>query len=129
MPLATGTLDFSPGHLVLPFRHCSHATLGAAPVHEIFISYSSKHRDLTRELAVVLEAQYGAGSVWWDQELESRGPYGAQIDQALNEARVVVVIWTTGVTNLDTFAGDSGAPVFDARTNRLVGIITDGLPD
>jgi Trypsin-like peptidase domain len=44
-------------------------------------------------------------------------------------AVVVSASRTQLVTNLDTFAGDSGAPVFDARTNRLVGIITDGLPD
>jgi hypothetical protein len=62
----------------------------------IFISYSSKHRDLTRELAEVLEGQYGAGSVWWDHALESRASYSAQIKAALEKARVVVVIWTSG---------------------------------
>ena len=64
-------------------------------MHEIFISYSSKHRDLTRELAAVLEAQYGAGSVWWDHALEARGPFHEQIQAALDAARVAVVIWTT----------------------------------
>jgi len=39
-------------------------------VHHIFISYSSKHRDLTRALAAAIDAQYGAGSVWWDHALE-----------------------------------------------------------
>ena len=71
--------------------------LGAeAPVHEIFISYSSKHRELTRELAAVIEAQYGAGSVWWDHALESRASYSMQIKAALEQSRVVVVIWTSG---------------------------------
>jgi hypothetical protein len=63
-------------------------------VQEIFISYSSKHRDLTRELAAALEAQYGEGAVWWDHALESRGSYAAQIRAALEASRVVVVIWT-----------------------------------
>ena len=62
----------------------------------IFISYSSKHRDLTRELAGAIEAQYGAGSVWWDHELESRASYSEQIKAALEKARVVVVVWTAG---------------------------------
>jgi len=62
--------------------------------HEIFISYSSKHRDLTRGLAAVIEAQYGAGSVWWDHALESWGEYEPQIRNALNRAKAVVVIWT-----------------------------------
>ena len=62
----------------------------------LFISYSSKHRDLTRELADVIEAQFGAGSVWWDHALESRASYSEQIKAALEKARVVVVIWTAG---------------------------------
>ncbi len=65
-------------------------------MHEIFISYSSKHRELTRELVARIEAQYGAGSVWWDRELEARGPYHEQIRAALEAARCVVVIWTSG---------------------------------
>ena len=65
-------------------------------MHSIFISYSSKHRELTRELAAAIEAQYGEGSVWWDHALESRASYSDQIKAALEEARVVVVIWTAG---------------------------------
>jgi hypothetical protein len=56
-------------------------------VHEIFISYSSKHRDLTKTLAAVIEAQYGKGSVWWDHALESWGDYEIQVRNALNEVR------------------------------------------
>jgi hypothetical protein len=47
--------------------------------HSLFLSYSSKHRDLARSLADTLEAQYGAGSVWWDHALESWGDYEIQI--------------------------------------------------
>jgi len=62
----------------------------------IFISYSSKHRDLTRELVNVIEAQYGSESVWWDHALESRASYSEQIKAALEKARVVVVLWSAG---------------------------------
>ncbi len=65
-------------------------------MHEIFISYSSKHRDLTRELVAVLEQQCGADSVWWDYELEARAAYATQIRAALEQSRVVVVIWAAG---------------------------------
>jgi hypothetical protein len=34
---------------------------------DIFISYSTQHPELTRALAAAVEAQYGVGSVWWDQ--------------------------------------------------------------
>ena len=70
-------------------------------MHEIFISYSSLHRDLTRGLVTVLEAQYGAGSVWWDHELEARTSYATQIRAALERSRVVVVIWTAGAWTSD----------------------------
>lgn len=69
--------------------------------HEIFISYSSKHRELTQRLAAVIETQYGAGSVWWDHALESRASYSEQIKAALEKSRVVVVIWTAGATVSD----------------------------
>lgn len=69
-------------------------------MHSVFISYSSKHRDLTERLAEVIEAQYGQGSVWWDHELESRGTYSSQIAAALEKARVVV-LWTARASASD----------------------------
>ncbi|NRF67267.1 toll/interleukin-1 receptor domain-containing protein [Aquincola sp. S2] len=65
-------------------------------MHEVFISYSSRHRELTRHLAEAIERQYGPGSVWWDQELEARSSYAKQIRAALERSRVVVVVWTAG---------------------------------
>jgi hypothetical protein len=70
--------------------------LAAVNVAQIFISYSSKHRELTRRLADAIEVQYGSRSVWWDRDLESRASYADQIRTALEQARVVVVIWTAG---------------------------------
>ena len=70
-------------------------------MHEIFISYSSKHRSLTRALAAAIEGQYGVGSVWWDYELESRASYPVQIKAALERARIVVVIWTADAVASD----------------------------
>ncbi len=65
-------------------------------MHEIFICYSSKHRECARELADAIEAQYGEGSVWWEHELEARASHREQIGAALEAARVVVVLWTEG---------------------------------
>jgi TIR domain-containing protein len=81
-------------------------------LHDIFISYSSKHRDLTRTLAAAIEAQYGAGSVWWDHALESWGDYEIQIRNALNEAQAVVVIWTKEAGDSDWVKDEAG------RANR-----------
>jgi tetratricopeptide (TPR) repeat protein len=68
-------------------------------VADVFLSYSSRHRDLTRNLAVAIEAE--GYTVWWDQALESWGSYQKQIRAALDDARVVVVIWSEGARASD----------------------------
>ena len=60
----------------------------------VFISYSSRHRDLTEELAAFL-GRCGL-DVWWDRELVSRSPFDAQIQEQLRTAGCIVVIWTEG---------------------------------
>lgn len=65
----------------------------------VFISYSSRHRDLTRTLAERLVA---AGyPVWWDHALEAWGPFRTQIEAALQESGAVVVIWSAGAKKSD----------------------------
>ena len=81
-------------------------------MYDIFISYSSKHRDLTEALAAAIEAQYGTGSVWWDHALESWGDYEIQIRNALHDAKIVVVIWTKEAGQSDWVKSEAG------RANR-----------
>src|SRR5215472_1191896 len=74
----------------------------AANLPDIFISYSSQHRDLTRTLAGHIEAHFGAGSVWWDQAgLRSGDRFSPEITRALDEAKAVVVVWTQGAVTSD----------------------------
>jgi hypothetical protein len=71
-------------------------------VADIFISYSSQHRDLTRDLAANIEAQFGPGSVWWDQAgLRGGDRFSSEITSALDAAKVVVVVWTQGAVASD----------------------------
>jgi hypothetical protein len=73
-----------------------------ADVPDIFISYSSQHRDITRELATAIEAHYGAGSVWWDQAgLRAGDRFSPEITRALDAAKAVVVVWTQGAVTSD----------------------------
>src|SRR5262245_7575961 len=81
----------------------------------IFVSYSSKHLELTRQLVQLLEATYGPESVWWDRDLESRGAYADQITAALEQARVVVVIWTAGAIISDWVYSEANSALRDGK--------------
>jgi tetratricopeptide (TPR) repeat protein len=92
----------------------------------VFISYSSKHRDLTETLAAFLE---GCGlDVWWDRELAAIEPFAPQIREGLRTAGCVVVLWTPGaiasawVKEEADFAFDNGS----AR-NKLVSVTDQGI--
>jgi TIR domain len=75
---------------------------GGATVADIFISYSSLHRDLTRALAAAIEAEHGAGSVWWDEAgLRGGDKFSPEITRALDAAKAVVVVWTQGAVTSD----------------------------
>ena len=94
-------------------------------MHEIFISYSSKHRGLTQQLAAVLEAQYGAGSVWWDKELESWGSFERQIRAKAGAARAIVVIWNRDAAASDWVKSEAQTA---HKKGRLINVIADGFP-
>ncbi|MES1203734.1 MAG: toll/interleukin-1 receptor domain-containing protein, partial [Pseudomonadota bacterium] len=59
---------------------------------DVFISYSSEDRERVRPLAEALE-QRGL-SVWWDRAQAAGDEYAWTIQKALDEARVVVVVWS-----------------------------------
>jgi tetratricopeptide (TPR) repeat protein len=65
----------------------------------VFISYSSKHRDLTEKLAAFLES---CGlDVWWDKELHARRDFDWQIGDELRKAGCVLVVWSEGAVASD----------------------------
>lgn len=59
---------------------------------DVFISYSKAERDLTVQLAAILENS--AFSVWWDTELLPAQRFRAEIDAQLNACSAAVVIWS-----------------------------------
>ena len=59
---------------------------------EIFVSY--KREDETR-VGSVVRALEGAGlSVWWDRGLPGGESWRSQIQNALDTAKCVIVVWT-----------------------------------
>jgi len=59
---------------------------------DIFLSYASADRERARLIASVLESQ--GWSVWWDRTIPPGATFDAVIEQALDSARCVVVLWS-----------------------------------
>jgi adenylate cyclase len=61
-------------------------------VSRIFLSYARDDVDAARQLAEgISEAGH---DVWWDRHLHGGSRFAAEIDQALKDAEVVVVLWS-----------------------------------
>jgi TIR domain len=60
--------------------------------HDIFVSYSSSNRDFVRDLAVALNKQ--GWSVWWDRSILPGAIFTSEIEQALDAAACVIVVWS-----------------------------------
>ena len=95
-------------------------------MHEIFISYSFIHRELTRRLAEVLEAHYGAGSVWWHREIQSRDPYEEQIRATLDASRVAIVLWAKDAHISDRVHAEASLAM---GQNKLVNVRAADMSD
>jgi hypothetical protein len=62
-------------------------------VSAIFLSYASQDRDAARELAAQLEAN--GHSVWWDRTIPPGRVFDEVIQEALESARCVIVLWSS----------------------------------
>ncbi len=59
---------------------------------DIFISYASSDRERIRPLVNGLESQ--GRSVWWDREIPPGKTFDQVIEEELNAARCVIVVWS-----------------------------------
>jgi hypothetical protein len=59
---------------------------------DIFISYKREEQPLARRLADALEQE--GWSVWWDPKLRAGEYFDDAIEQALNAAKCVIVLWS-----------------------------------
>lgn len=59
---------------------------------DIFISYASEDRYLAKDLAQAFEAQ--GWSVWWDRVIPSGKAFDDVIEEAIDSAQCVVVLWS-----------------------------------
>lgn len=59
---------------------------------QVFISYASEDTDFARRLAGAFEGQ--GWSIWWDKQIPPGMDYAHVIEEAVNAARCVVVLWS-----------------------------------
>ena len=58
----------------------------------VFLSYDRDDADIARPIASALEK--AGHSVWWDRHISGGSEFSKEIEQALEKADVVVVVWT-----------------------------------
>jgi hypothetical protein len=65
---------------------------------QVFISYSSADRERAKRLAEAIEKTY---SVWWDRQILAGQTFDEVIEQALDQAKCVVVLWSSSSVQSD----------------------------
>lgn len=59
---------------------------------DIFVSYSSSDRERVRPIVEALET--AGWSVWWDRKIEAGRAFDREIEQAIDTAKSVLVVWS-----------------------------------
>ena len=73
---------------------------------DIFISYASADREKVRPFAEALEKT--GWQVWWDRQIRSGSAFDRKIEQALDEAQCVIVIWSHNSAESDWVRAEAG---------------------
>lgn len=94
---------------------------------DIFISYARAHHETTRNLARDLEA---AGySVWWDTSLLTGDVYRTTLDEQIEAAKAVIIIWTPeSINSLWVVAEAEHALRLGKLFNTLHGVQPEKVP-
>src|SRR5688572_27211228 len=87
----------------------------------VFLSYDHDDAAKARSIAIALEK--AGHSVWWDRHIKGGSQFSMEIEQALNAAAVVVVLWSQQSVG-SAWVRDEAAAGRD--TGRLVPAMIDG---
>lgn len=87
----------------------------------VFLSYAREDMARVRPLAQALEA--AGHSVWWDQQIAGGQQFAQEIEQALDNANAVVVVWTEASCR-SPWVRDEAASARDR--DRLIPVCLDG---
>lgn len=87
-----------------------------------FLSYDREDGDKARAMAAALEQ--AGHEVWWDRHIIGGAEYSEEIEQALDRADAVVVLWSTDSVK-SAWVRDEAAAGRDSA--RLVPVLLDGV--
>lgn len=88
---------------------------------DIFISYARADQPTVARLAAGLEAE--GYEVWWDQHIQSGSDFSKDIEQALDEAKAIIVCWSSSAINSRWVKDEAN---HGAEDNKLLAISLDG---
>jgi hypothetical protein len=89
---------------------------------EIFISYKSSDKARVKVLVEALERE--GWSVWWDREIPPGKAFDQVIEEALNAAKCVIVVWSKGSVVSDWVKTEASE---GARRGVLVPVLIDDV--
>lgn len=87
----------------------------------VFLSYDRDDAHIAPSIAAALEK--AGHSVWWDKHISGGSQFSKEIEQALDKADVVVVVWTRFSIESPWVRDEAGA---GRDRNRLVPLSLDG---
>jgi hypothetical protein len=91
-------------------------------MNDIFISYSSADRAKAQQLAEALQTR--GWSVWWDRNIPTGRAFDQVIEEALDQSRCVVVLWSTSSVKSNWVKDEASEGV---RRNVLVPVCIDNV--
>lgn len=92
-------------------------------MNDIFVSYANGDRAVAQPLADALEAL--GWSVWWDREIPFGKPFDQVIEEELNAARCVIVLWSQESARSRWVKTEAAAA---ADRDRLIPVLIEDVP-
>ncbi len=87
---------------------------------QVFVSYSHLN---VRQVGRIVDGLKAEGySLWWDERLRSADDYGRDIEAALDQARCVVVVWSSSARNSLWVRAEANAAL---EQDKLVQVAAD----
>ena len=90
---------------------------------DVFISYSRDDRSVARSFAEGFERE--GFSVWWDQALNPGEAFDQVTEQALEDAKAVVVLWSKASVNSRWVRAEATQA---SANNRLLPVMIEDSP-